>query len=207
MAQILSGKLFGIDVMKRFRAFTLVEILVVIAIIAILMGILLPTLSKARKSANRATCAAHLADAGKLFQMYLIDSRGKLPWVQPVPSVAPPIIPNTFPIVEIFDTYTKKARGGWECPSDRITAQTAGAPTGFETYFKREQSSYLYNPFLASLHNGDGWQIALNNFLKSFGIPQNRLSVLRDFEPFHGKPDVLGCTNHLFADMHVGDIE
>src|SRR5438132_10061161 len=101
------------------RGFTLIELLVVVAIIAILIGILLPTLSKARRSAQRTTCAAHLADFGKLFQTYLNDSRGKLPWVQPVPSVQPPIIPNVFPIVEIFDRYTKNVRGGWQCPADQ----------------------------------------------------------------------------------------
>src|SRR5437868_8109142 len=100
LAQTLTSPCLRSAMVRRRRGFTLIELLVVIAIIAILIGILLPTLSKARRSAQRTTCAAHLADFGKLFQTYLNDSRGRLPWVQPVPSV--PVIPNAFPIVEVF---------------------------------------------------------------------------------------------------------
>lgn len=54
----------------KARGFTLIELLVVVAIIAVLMGILLPSLASARSNARKTVCATHLRELGNCFLIY-----------------------------------------------------------------------------------------------------------------------------------------
>ena len=60
-------------------AFTLVELLVVIGIIALLISILLPALSKAQSVARQASCASNMHQLGLLVIVYATDNKGSLP--------------------------------------------------------------------------------------------------------------------------------
>lgn len=64
---------------RRRSGFTLVELLVVIGIIAVLVSMLLPVLSKAREAANRTACLSNLRQLGNLMRMYGVQYKDCCP--------------------------------------------------------------------------------------------------------------------------------
>ncbi|MBN2640884.1 MAG: prepilin-type N-terminal cleavage/methylation domain-containing protein [Victivallales bacterium] len=73
------------NTVKRDRNFTLIELLIVIAIIAILASMLLPALSQAREMAYKTQCVNRIKQLNSVVSIYCSDSDGVLP-----PLVSPP---------------------------------------------------------------------------------------------------------------------
>jgi prepilin-type N-terminal cleavage/methylation domain-containing protein/prepilin-type processing-associated H-X9-DG protein len=77
MGEFLRGRDCG---QKRGRkAFTLVELLVVIGVIAVLLGLLLPSIARAREQGHRLKCLANLRSLGQAMYLYAGDFRDRLP--------------------------------------------------------------------------------------------------------------------------------
>ena len=177
--------------MHKTRAFTLIELLIVIAIIAAFSTLLLPAVARARASAAHARCAAQLHDVGQMLQMYFGENRNTLPKVNMMPSLQPPL--NSYPsLVRLLVPYHQGGTGVFQCPSDRITQQAPDAPPGFETYFAREQSSYYWVEEVSIRAS------RITELKNSDTVP-----LVQEYEPFHGRAGESGSMNRLYADLHV----
>ncbi|HTL28929.1 MAG TPA: type II secretion system protein, partial [Tepidisphaeraceae bacterium] len=107
----------------RCRAFTLVELLVVIAIIAVLIGILLPALTRAKEQANRVACSSNIRQIALAVNMY--GNQNKLS--------VPPRWRN-YPPVEISPTFGTDVGGNW------TTGGTVKGPYGMVVLLKQSST-------------------------------------------------------------------
>jgi len=116
---------------KSRSCFTLVELLIVIAIISLIAAIMFPVFATAREKARQATCASNLRQLGTAFQQYSQDND------ETMPSSAYVYIGWAGPIY----CYVKSA-GVFACPDDQTTPQPRAV--GGVTYLL-EPVSYAYN--------------------------------------------------------------
>jgi prepilin-type N-terminal cleavage/methylation domain-containing protein/prepilin-type processing-associated H-X9-DG protein len=169
---------------REQQAFTLVELLVSISIIALLLGILVPTLNKVRGVAKRTVCQANLHASAVAFRMYLDNNNDILPPAAQKPF--PPLDdPPKLPIADFLKPYLSSPKS-LKCPGD----------VG-DHYFKSQRSSYEYNFFI-------GGQKVGKTFLGTT-YDQKNMQVLYDYDAFHGKRGQVGAFNYLYADGHIGD--
>lgn len=122
----------------RPKAFSLVELLVVISIIGVLIGILLPVLAGARKSVQKTTCAGNLRQIGIAVQAHRTDNKDTLPIARymPAPFLSVDEDPS-FP--EAMEGYIpnegNKTNAVWQCPDDEIVYDLCGTSYDYVSMF------------------------------------------------------------------------
>lgn len=112
----------------RRRGFTLVEILIVMGLIAVLIAILIPAITKARQMSQRAVCLAHLRSLGTAFIAYANDNETFLPAAAKTGDPLPedwiywqPMRTGQSP----FAKYAGADLSIYRCPSDDYAAREA----------------------------------------------------------------------------------
>ncbi len=177
--------------MRRDAAFTLMEILAVITIIALLAGLGFPAFQNARQRADGMTCVNNLRQIGVAVNGFVGQNDGRFPEVEPDPRH--PIYPTSENVQGLRKTLEPYG----------ITEATVRCPSDVKSfnYFAKTESSYEWRPYIDD-------ELMINPQILTprgqFTRPLSKIVVCMDVERVHQpQSDYRSKKNYLYADGHV----
>jgi prepilin-type processing-associated H-X9-DG protein/prepilin-type N-terminal cleavage/methylation domain-containing protein len=177
----------GLSFRRRRLAFTLVELLVVMAIIALLLGLTLPSFQRAILSAQSTRCAGNLRAIGIAVSQAASDNDNEYPAIS---QAATSPYPPGSDAKDLYDTLSPYGITSnlLECPTD--------LQSGSGSAFKQYGSSYEWNPAF----DDEVTVTPILYFSPTVQVPVNnsRVHLCFDFNPVHN-----GRPNYLYGDGHV----
>jgi prepilin-type N-terminal cleavage/methylation domain-containing protein/prepilin-type processing-associated H-X9-DG protein len=170
-------------------AFTLVELLITIAVIAVLASLLMPALGRGKESGRVAACQGNLHQIGLALQLYVDDSRNIMPTMYDRPLVRAPTNRPTInlPTINVVLAGPLGSTQVLRCPSDN------------QRIFERTGSSYSWN----NLVNG---QQADQLQVMNLTLAMTRIPLVFDKQGFHAVLGPKHAVNFLYADGHIKNL-
>ena len=169
--------------MKHTRGFTIIELMVVVAIIALLTAILMPSLDAARRMAKQVICSHSLKGIGLGWRMYLDEYPRQIPQASGLPMVE-----DDIRVMDVMGGYVASP-DIWECPADD------------QEYFETYSTSYEYYLGLITMIVPD--DKILSQMIEIANTYPDLIPVFGDAAEFHPTSDDPVGRIWCYYDGHV----